>query len=140
MSFKDQFYGIVKRKKRVEATLPPPPPPPRTKWMLTICPKCKRVKWFGASLPRVVMSEESVDQLVRVRKSAQPSQHSLNRSATQRVVVNAPLRLVLGNPEDNPWRCRCGCKDGRMAVTATERLGITMFARWQDINQGVVTT
>jgi len=128
MRLLDRLRGVKKPAEAVEA------PPPRTKWMLTACPGCKRIRWIGVPMPRVVMSEGSHDQYVRVRKQAQPSPHSPNRSATKRVLVNAPLRLIMGKANlKEITRCPCGCEDLRAATTAEERLALTLAAAWRDI-------
>jgi len=96
--------------------------PQRTKWLLTMCRKCKRVSWFGMPIPYVVTSKEPVEQLRRV---------NMGRGSSKRVPFTAPLRLVMGRPEKHQWRCTCGAgiKMCGVASTAEHVLAMTLYAK-----------
>lgn len=103
--------------------------PERTKWLLTRCKKCGKVSWWGQPIPHVAMSKEPTEQLVRVRKAPEISQHSPNRSATKRVVVSGLLRLVMSRPEKRKWRCpACGSTECGVATEASHILALTLNA------------
>ena len=95
-----------------------PDMPLRTKWLLTACDKCHRVAWFGLPIPHLVVSEEDVEQYVRI---------NMGRGSSRRRLVNAPLRLTMSKPSTPPWRCPCGCTDGKIASTAGQILGLTLL-------------
>jgi len=119
VSFWDRFRRPADPPEEVEA----PSAPERTRWHLTLCPQCKRVAWFGIPIPHLVTTDGSYDQLVRVNYGG---------GHQRRVVVNQPMRLVMGKLEQHPWCCPCGGTDGRVAATAEQVWTLTQFAMRQE--------
>ena len=91
--------------------------PKRTKFVLTACDTCKHIAWVGVPIPHVVTSLEPVEQLVRVNQG---------RGSSKRMVVTAPLRLVMSKPKK--YRCPdCGNDQVKVATTATQMIGLTFL-------------
>ena len=93
--------------------------PERLRWHLTACDKCQRIAWVGVPIPHAVISDEPVEQLVRVNQG---------RGSSKRMKVTAPLRLMMGKMKKHVCPTpKCGNDQVKVATTAEHILGLTLL-------------